>query len=372
MKKYLLIGLLLSSSFVCYAADLTLYKNVQLVKALPVTQPAIVEITNLDQAINYTVVNDTNQVIPQQFQTERNRTIIPPQQVVACMATCVNAPALADSDERTTFDFPLTTSGIQRGSIKIVYAKPLETDSVTFRTTGDSYMPRVFTLTIDGKRILNTTQGSSARFPKMMAQTVVIEFEYDQPIRFSEVGVGSVIDEGIVSMLRFVYQPSMRYMVYSSSSVRDIAPSPAINLFGKNKEATLTLEEIHKNPLYKENVYIEKDTDGDTILDIHDNCPLQVNPDQKDSNGNGIGDVCDDYDYDGVPTYMDNCPQIENPYQEDKDRDGIGDVCDAEESRVTEKYPWISWVVFITVFAGILAMGYEVVTMKKENERKIK
>lgn len=37
------------------------------------------------------------------------------------------------------------------------------------------------------------------------------------------------------------------------------------------------------------------DTDGDGIIDISDNCPLVPNPDQADSNENGVGDVCDTY-----------------------------------------------------------------------------
>ena len=36
-----------------------------------------------------------------------------------------------------------------------------------------------------------------------------------------------------------------------------------------------------------------KDTDGDGIPDNFDNCPTVPNPDQADSNGNGIGDACD-------------------------------------------------------------------------------
>jgi gliding motility-associated-like protein/uncharacterized repeat protein (TIGR01451 family) len=36
-----------------------------------------------------------------------------------------------------------------------------------------------------------------------------------------------------------------------------------------------------------------EDTDGDGINDTIDNCPFIVNPNQKDSNGNGIGDACD-------------------------------------------------------------------------------
>jgi hypothetical protein len=35
------------------------------------------------------------------------------------------------------------------------------------------------------------------------------------------------------------------------------------------------------------------DTDGDSVPDVIDNCPEDYNPDQRDSNGDGIGDVCD-------------------------------------------------------------------------------
>ncbi|MBI3155304.1 MAG: thrombospondin type 3 repeat-containing protein [Burkholderiales bacterium] len=35
------------------------------------------------------------------------------------------------------------------------------------------------------------------------------------------------------------------------------------------------------------------DTDRDGVCDVDDNCPAKANPDQKDSDGDGIGDVCD-------------------------------------------------------------------------------
>ena len=37
----------------------------------------------------------------------------------------------------------------------------------------------------------------------------------------------------------------------------------------------------------------QQDTDGDSIGDLCDNCPDDDNPDQADSDGDGIGDVCD-------------------------------------------------------------------------------
>ena len=70
------------------------------------------------------------------------------------------------------------------------------------------------------------------------------------------------------------------------------------------------------------------DNDADGILNDVDNCPTVYNPDQLDSNNNGVGDVCEDPDNDGIKNSDDNCPDIFNPDQEDFDNDGIGDICD--------------------------------------------
>ncbi|MBN1945692.1 MAG: thrombospondin type 3 repeat-containing protein [Bradymonadales bacterium] len=72
------------------------------------------------------------------------------------------------------------------------------------------------------------------------------------------------------------------------------------------------------------------DRDGDGIPDARDNCPDLYNPDQSDSDHDGLGDACDptDTDGDGIPDAADNCPTIHNPQQEDRDQDGIGDACD--------------------------------------------
>ncbi len=73
----------------------------------------------------------------------------------------------------------------------------------------------------------------------------------------------------------------------------------------------------------------DPDKDGDGIPDVIDNCPLVFNPDQRDTDMNGIGDVCDsDKDGDSIPNAVDNCPTIFNPDQLDTDGDGIGDACD--------------------------------------------
>ena len=58
------------------------------------------------------------------------------------------------------------------------------------------------------------------------------------------------------------------------------------------------------------------DYDDDTVADVDDNCPDVYNPDQFDSDGDGVGDLCDngdetvgvDTDDDGLPDIFDQCP----------------------------------------------------------------
>jgi len=81
------------------------------------------------------------------------------------------------------------------------------------------------------------------------------------------------------------------------------------------------------------------DSDGDGVGDGCDNCPDDENPDQVDADFDFVGDVCDtcvDWDKDGYgnPGVVantcpeDNCPYTYNPDQLDTDDDGIGDACD--------------------------------------------
>ncbi|MBI1949870.1 MAG: thrombospondin type 3 repeat-containing protein [Acidobacteria bacterium] len=63
-----------------------------------------------------------------------------------------------------------------------------------------------------------------------------------------------------------------------------------------------------------------RDTDGDLVLDITDNCPLVANASQADQDRDGRGESCD------------NCLATYNPDQRDRDGNGLGDACQDSDS----------------------------------------
>jgi arylsulfatase A-like enzyme len=116
------------------------------------------------------------------------------------------------------------------------------------------------------------------------------------------------------------------------------------NVIPGQKTLPITLDEQTRQQLealgyldYQERVYEDSDMDG--IPNTSDNCLHFPNPEQKDRDGDMVGDMCDectDTDGDGYgdPGFSkdtcagDNCPNEPNPGQEDADRDGRGNECD--------------------------------------------
>jgi len=105
---------------------------------------------------------------------------------------------------------------------------------------------------------------------------------------------------------------------------------------------TYESEELFENAVW----WVLADVDDDGILDHKDNCRFVYNLNQLDSDGDGLGDVCDscpeedstgydnnkdgcidDSDGDGVKDNVDNCLNNYNPNQLDSNEDGIGDEC---------------------------------------------
>jgi hypothetical protein len=82
---------------------------------------------------------------------------------------------------------------------------------------------------------------------------------------------------------------SGQYIFTVSNGTYTVTPSKSGYLF---VPPSLSIE-ITGHNLGAVNFQAMRDTDNDGVPDVLDNCPTVYNPDQADSDGNGIGDACD-------------------------------------------------------------------------------
>jgi hypothetical protein len=103
----------------------------------------------------------------------------------------------------------------------------------------------------------------------------------------------------------------------------------------------------------KVNCAFNNDYDCDGLDNAKDSCPNAYNPTQRDTDKDGIGDVCDDdIDGDGAKNPIgivddegkvdiskwtkdiDNCLFIVNTSQQDDNKNGIGDTCENIDNQI--------------------------------------
>jgi hypothetical protein len=127
------------------------------------------------------------------------------------------------------------------------------------------------------------------------------------------------------------------------------APFTALSVSGARANARLALESVPDDP--GATPIAVSDIDSDQIADAHDICIAAFNPDQADTDQDGIGNACDstpagvDADGDGVGVLADQCPNQFGtgpngcpvatptptptpPVSGDRDGDGRGDASD--------------------------------------------
>jgi len=252
---------------------------------------------------------------------------------------------LMDGSTKTYEEFSLPEQG--SGETEIVLSSNTEVTSSSMQIMLDANVALPSTIEIavksgtEEKIVLSKTKmtGSIINFPKETSKEWIVRLTFIQPLRITEI---SLNQENAVSLrsLRFLAKPNYIYTVYANPDrPTDLNLGESANL--KDDKDILKLDALtfSDNP-----TYVPADTDADGIKNAEDNCVSVANPDQADLDGNGRGDYCEDYDKDGILGSVDNCPNDPNRLQEDTDADGIGDVCDTEESRLTEKYPFLPWL----------------------------
>lgn len=265
---------------------------------------------------------------------------------------------LNDQKYETYVDFDLPEDRAGEATLTFASAKPFASDALWIGLANHVTMPENIEIRAEVNGAMKIIVAERDRrgvctgcivFPETTSAKWQVKLRYGQPLRISEIAFNQVNRKASMS-LRFLMQPEHTYKIFREPD-RDVSISvgEAGDLRGDKDVLNLAAVVFTPNAAYR-----ESDIDKDGVPDIRDNCVSVANEDQADINGNLRGDACDDYDHDSIINSKDNCPNVPNHAQQDTDGDDIGDVCDKEESRLTEKYPWLSWLALGGVAALML------------------
>ncbi len=329
--------------------------------------PTVIEVPltyyDFDRRGFIVVENETGRLLPSYL---RERYVVAPSPVTVTHDGVSEryGESLADGDARTGKRFELPLDGESgRTQITLTVASPVMTSGLIFDFERNVALPT--TIEVRGEDALGNALVllSSARmgsdrvsFIPTMVRSVTVTLMYAQPLKINELTLIQDSPEASVSRgLRFLAQPEMTYTVYGNPD-RFVTPQQgeAGDLTTDAGVLTVAAQTFSPNASYQ-----PADTDSDGVEDTFDNCVAMPNADQVDLNGNGRGDACDDFDRDGVMNTKDNCINFPNQYQIDTDGDTIGDECDGEESRLTERLPWVPWVgmgIAVLVLLGLFGI----------------
>ncbi|MBP7768674.1 thrombospondin type 3 repeat-containing protein, partial [Candidatus Woesebacteria bacterium] len=210
----------------------------------------------------------------------------------------VNSQELAYSDVEVQFSEPALISGISLAFDSLSQ----QPQTVLIKALDDSLKDEqvVFVSQLPYK--------SNFSFPAVKVSKLILTLSYKQTLQLTEVSVNQAdaSQTQSYSMVRFLAKPASSYFLYTDATTHQkpsVKNQEAGNLFSVQSVRKMMLPAPELNP-----TFIPADSDVDGILDSVDNCPTVANPDQIDKNYNGVGDVCDDFDYDTIPNNRDNCP----------------------------------------------------------------
>ncbi len=98
-----------------------------------------------------------------------------------------------------------------------------------------------------------------------------------------------------------IYEVEVTFINLEDGAIE--VPVPVTQFQLQVPEGTTSALELQSRPALPDD-----DFDSDGVPDIIDNSPVVFNPNQADEDGDGVGDVSDDADHDGVWNPQDKCP----------------------------------------------------------------
>ena len=377
MKKYILLLLIGFIAFIPIvsaeegkAEKLKAYKSVKEVKNLNIEVPTVVEIPFNDEFIhreNFAVLEQGADTFQPSYFYRESKNIPVGVDMISDVDEGID-DHLNDQNSNTFVEYQVSEDNKQQtAKIRVEANSPITLSSIMVQLDQYVALPN----TIEIKAIESSKENivlakkqmvsEVVHFPETTASNWIIKMEYSQPLRIEELKLHQKNKEKTSKKaLRFLAQPGENYKIYfHADRATNITTTEAGNLTKDEGVIKLAPIETKENPYYS-----KPDVDNDDITDLKDNCVKVANPDQTDVDENGRGDACDDFDRDGIINSKDNCKNRPNVDQQDTDGDGIGDVCDEEESRLTEKMPWLPWAGMGLVGGVVLVLL--VTTIRKE------
>ncbi len=317
----------------------------------------LAEFPNVSRSQNSFAVynNSTNKFEPTQLVTANKYSEYP----YVVTANNRTDTALSDKNPESYTQFDLPEKGIGTASIHYSYTKEITASSLNVYLGRNVTLPNSVEVRADGVVVLAKTNASQIiSFPPTAAKEWEITFWYGQPLRIADISLGqeSLGKPAITYLIMFLAQPDSTYTLFSDPEyIPYLATGESPNFYnGTIAKLSVPADAGTPNPLF-----VQADSDKDTVPDITDNCTYVSNTDQTDVNDNGRGDACDDFDFDGKINSVDNCKDLPNAAQTDTDGDGVGDTCDTYENRVIERNPWIPWAgmgIAALIIAGLFGL----------------
>lgn len=364
-KKILFItfcfALLSRAAFASEETNLILqsFQKVLLLSKIEIVVPTIVEVP-IPSAIynsNFAVYNKTQDTLEPYMTLSKTSDIEKTPQNITTLPVKADSLYLFDENFETFTQFDVDENGVGYVEIKYNFSEHIRSTSLYLSLEPYVSLPSKITIkTIENgeeKIILSQVRPSTnvLNFVETSARDWKIEIQYSQPLRINELQIKDLNYKQSPRVVRFLAQPNVEYQIFAEPDlIKNQKTGEQPNLYSNEGIRMIKVLETVANT-----TYVLSDIDSDGVPDIRDNCVNIPNPNQEDIDSNGRGDACDDFDRDGIINSSDNCVNIPNVNQEDTDLDGIGDACDTQESRFTEKYPWLVWAGII--FAGLLFLS---------------